>query len=379
VQADVRRKEAEKDRQRLKRIRLREEWLRSGVDEYGRVSERLQQLEEEKQRKLQQRAEQAKRKLQATLAWSRIGFTHVRRVNAAEALRQDSLAAVFDAVFEGVYRHIQASVRQERAARLQGREYLRQQMALREQDYQQARLFRKVLCVCVCVRVCVCVCVCVHGCLCARLCVRACLCALRTTESERWRVCVCVCVCVCECVPHLCVYVCCQVCRYACVLLGLPVSLCCCGHGVRRWGCCNGRCVAISPARQCGSAALNAGLKCSRPPLLHEDREPTSSPHLRCRCSQGPGGRATGNASAPPPAASPPPLQCRLGYFKLPVSPPPPPPPPPPIRARWASDGHLPEHRRQPPRTRSSDAVAAKVPDWRPVPVPRDSESAVPL
>jgi len=142
VQADVRRKEAEKDRQRLKRIRLREEWLRSGVDEYGRVSERLQQLEEEKQRKLQQRAEQAKRKLQATLAWSRIGFTHVRRVNAAEALRQDSLAAVFDAVFEGVYRHIQASVRQERAARLQGREYLRQQMALREQDYQQARLFR---------------------------------------------------------------------------------------------------------------------------------------------------------------------------------------------------------------------------------------------
>jgi hypothetical protein len=143
VEEDRGRAERERERMRLKRIRLRNEWLQSGVEQYGRVAERLQEHEEQKQQRLQQNALRAKRKLQMTLAWSRVGFTYVRRTNAAEALRQDSLNEAMTAIFEGVNAHIERRHREDVAARQLGREHLRYQMALRNNDYAQARQFLK--------------------------------------------------------------------------------------------------------------------------------------------------------------------------------------------------------------------------------------------
>jgi hypothetical protein len=143
VQEDRGRAERERERMRLKRIHLRNEWLQSGVEQYGRVAERLLEHEEQKQQRLQQNALRAKRKLQMTLAWSRVGFTYVRRINAAEALRQDSVNEAMTAIFEGVNVRIERKHREDVAARQLGREHLRYQMTLRNNDYAHARLFLK--------------------------------------------------------------------------------------------------------------------------------------------------------------------------------------------------------------------------------------------
>jgi hypothetical protein len=143
VEEDRGRAERDRERMRLKRIRLRNEWLQSGVEQYGRVAERLQEHEEQKQQRLQQNALRAKRKLQMTLAWSRVGFTYVRRTNAAEALRQDRLNEAMKAIFEGVNAHIERRHREDVAARQLGREHLRYQMTLRNNDYAHARQFLK--------------------------------------------------------------------------------------------------------------------------------------------------------------------------------------------------------------------------------------------
>jgi hypothetical protein len=145
VEDQKRREFEESDRMRLKRIRLREEWGRRGAEAYGRVGERLRQMEEDKQRRLEQSAAKAKRKLQLQLSWCRLGFTHVRRVNAGEAMRQDCVNEVWSAVMAGVNAHIEASWRKETVRRMQGRALLRTQKELREEEYARARLLHKAV------------------------------------------------------------------------------------------------------------------------------------------------------------------------------------------------------------------------------------------
>ena len=140
VEEDRQRKERESDRLRLKRIRLREEWLAGrGADEYSSVTQRLQQHVAEKQKSLEERAARAKRKLQVTLAWWRVGLTHLRRKHAAVALRQDCVNEALAAIFGSVNSHIEHSFKADCSRRMQGREVLRQQLALRDRDFSKAR------------------------------------------------------------------------------------------------------------------------------------------------------------------------------------------------------------------------------------------------
>jgi hypothetical protein len=140
VEEDRQRKERESDRLRLKRIRLREEWLAGrGADEYSSVTQRLQQHVAEKQKSLEERAARAKRKLQVTLAWWRVGLTHLRRKHAAVALRQDCVNEALAAILGSVNSHIEHSFKADCSRRMQGREVLRQQLALRDRDFSKAR------------------------------------------------------------------------------------------------------------------------------------------------------------------------------------------------------------------------------------------------
>ena len=142
---DRQRKERESDRLRLKRIRLREEWLAGhrGADEYSSVTQRLQQHVAEKQKSLEERAARAKRKLQVTLAWSRVALTHLRRKHAAVALRQDCVNEALAAIFSSVNRQIEHSFKADCSRRMQGREVLRQQLALRDREFSKARILQK--------------------------------------------------------------------------------------------------------------------------------------------------------------------------------------------------------------------------------------------
>ena len=140
VEEDRQRKERESDRLRLKRIRLREEWLAGrGADEYSSVTQRLQQHVAEKQKSLEERAAGAKRKLQVTLAWWRVGLTHLRRKHAAAALRQDCVIKALAAILGSVNSHIEHNFKADCSRRMQGREVLRQQLALRDRDFSKAR------------------------------------------------------------------------------------------------------------------------------------------------------------------------------------------------------------------------------------------------
>ena len=144
VEEDRQRKERESDRLRLKRIRLREEWLAGrGADEYSSVTKRLQQHVAEKQKSLEERAARAKRKLQVTLAWWRVGLTHLRRKHAAVALRQDCVNEALAAILGSVNSHIEHSFKADCSRRMQGREVLRQQLALRDSDFSKARILQK--------------------------------------------------------------------------------------------------------------------------------------------------------------------------------------------------------------------------------------------
>ena len=157
VHEDRRKDEEQREKARLKRIRLRQEWAQYreleqqygggaltalGGGEYARVAKRLQDLAADREKKLQLRATQAKRKLQVQLSWCRLGFTHVRRVSAACALRLDCVNAALAAIFAGVDAHVERAWREDVARRQHARHLLRKQMELRDKDYAHARLFQ---------------------------------------------------------------------------------------------------------------------------------------------------------------------------------------------------------------------------------------------
>ena len=145
MREDRQRKERERDRIRLKRIRLREEWLAGerGAEEYSSVTQRLQQHVAEKQKSLDERAARAKRKRATTLAWCRVALTHLRRKHAADALRQDCVNEALAAILGSVNSHIEHSFKADCSRRMQGRELLRQQLALRDRDFSKGRILQK--------------------------------------------------------------------------------------------------------------------------------------------------------------------------------------------------------------------------------------------
>lgn len=121
--------ERDAERKRLRRCRLRDEWIAAGMLDNERVQERWRAADRQREERRLAVKAVAQRRARLRMSWMKFSRLHVTRTEQAAALRENIVGWAWGRVMEGVSLHIEESVRRRLAAERDARGLLRTQVS----------------------------------------------------------------------------------------------------------------------------------------------------------------------------------------------------------------------------------------------------------